>query len=129
MSNEIVNRVAKSNLITIELKDFHTQGEREELDIKKWLFNEMILKEKEFRTYLKEQDWTIYKDKLVAIYCSEDTIIPVWAFMLVASYLQPYAQHISYGNIEEMEKQLFQQNSHHHHHHCYYFTSILPPSL
>ena len=108
MSDEIVNKVAKSNLITIELKDFHTQGERIELDLKKWLFNELILKEKEFRGHLKNQDWSIYNDKLVAFYCSVDTIIPVWAFMLVTTHLQPYAKHVSYGNIDEMEKQLFQ---------------------
>ena len=108
MSDEIENKVAKSNLITIELKDFHTPGDKVEIDIKKWLFNEVVLKEKVFRDHLKEHDWTIYKGKFVAIHCSIDTIIPVWAFMLVTSYLQPFAEHIYFGNKIDMEKQLFQ---------------------
>ena len=110
MSDEIVNKVAKSNLITIELKAFRSSGDRIELDIKKWLHNELILKEKEFRIHLKEHDWSIYKNKLVALYCSIDTIIPAWAFVLVTTHLQSYAKHIAYGNMEEMEKQLFQEN-------------------
>ncbi len=109
MSEEIINKIAKSNLITLDLKEFRVSGDRIELDINKWLYNKLILKEKDFRAHLKAHDWSTYKNKLVALFCSSETIIPAWAYMLVTTHLQSHAKHVSYGNIEEMEKELFQK--------------------
>ena len=94
MTDKIINKIEKSGLISLELKEFSTTGVRTEIDIKAWLFNGHILKEKTFREHLKNQDWSLYSNKLVALNCSIDTIIPVWAFMLVTSYLEPFAKHL-----------------------------------
>ena len=110
MTKEIVNRVQKSGLITLEMKSFYGDQERVLLDIKHWLYEGLILKEKTFRTYLKNHDWSIYKNKFVGVYCSEDTIIPVWAFMLVSTYLNQYTPHVYLANKEELEKHIFQIN-------------------
>jgi len=109
-SGEIVNRVAKSPLVTINLEEFYPKGERVELDIKQWLFQEMILKEKDFRTYVKEHDWSAYKDKYVAVFCSVDAIVPTWAYMLVASKLEEHAKMITYGSLPELEKIIFKDS-------------------
>jgi len=91
----LVNRVAASNLITIDLEDFYPQGEIVSFDLKDYLFMELILKEKDFREALKAHDWTQYKGKNLLVFCSADAIIPMWAYMLVASYAAPYALDIA----------------------------------
>ena len=91
MQEEIINKVALSGLITFNLEDIYPPGERVIYDLKDNLFMGLILKEKDFRQFLKENDWSVYKDKYVAILCSEDAIIPQWAFMLLTLYLQPHA--------------------------------------
>ena len=98
MSEEIINKVAQSGLITLDLEDYYPKEEIALFDLKPLLFREMILKEKEFRTALQEIDWTIYQDKIVAVTCTIDTIIPHWAYMLVAVYLQPHAKDIVLGD-------------------------------
>ncbi len=107
--HEIVNRVAQSSLITFNLEDLYHQGERIAFDIKDWLFQGMILKEKDFRSYIKEHDWSSYKDKNVALFCSEDAIIPIWAYMLLASKLEPFAHLIVLGDLENLEIMLFKE--------------------
>jgi hypothetical protein len=107
MEKPLVNRVAKSGLITINLEDYFPQGEIAEFDLKDYLFKELILKEKEFRTALKEHDWEAYTDKTLLLYCSTDAIIPVWAYILVTSYAAPYARHIFQGTKEEYYKYAF----------------------
>ena len=87
MSGEIINRVANSALITIDLTDYAPKETIAILDIKDFLFEGIILKEKEFRNTLKEFDFSVYTDKIVALYCSSDAIVPMWAFMLLTSYL------------------------------------------
>ena len=89
---EIVNKVAQSGLVTIDLEDLYVPGERVLFDMKDWLFEELILKEKDFREKLKEQDWNIYSGKFVAITCSVDAVVPTWAFMLVVTQLKPVAK-------------------------------------
>ena len=107
MENEIVNKVANSGLITIDLEEFYQPGERVVLDIKPLLFHELILKEKDFREFIKNEDWANYKDKFVAITCSNDAIIPTWAYMLLTVSLEPFAKKIVFGNLETLETVLY----------------------
>ena len=95
---EIINKVAESGLITLDLEQFYPKEEVVEFDIKDFLFMEMLLKEKEFREQLEQYDWSIYKDKIAAVYCSTDAIIPMWAFMLVSTKLSPYTKEVLLGN-------------------------------
>ncbi len=107
--SEIVNRVAKSPIITFDLGEYYAKGERVQIDIKDQLFQGMILREKDFRAYVKEQDWSDYQDKYVAIYCSADAIVPVWAYMLLATKLAPYSKHVAFGTLEALETELYQE--------------------
>ncbi|MBK8291814.1 MAG: DUF2480 family protein [Flammeovirgaceae bacterium] len=108
MEKEIVNRVSSSQLITFDLEELYTPGERVLFDLKGLLFQELVLREKDFRDYIKSHDWVQYKNKFVAITCSADAIVPTWAFMLVSVSLQPYAQYIIFGTLKELEQTLFQ---------------------
>ena len=110
MSDEIVNRVANSPLITIDLADYAPSQSIAVLDVKDFLFQEIILKEKEFRANLKEFDFSIYQDKIVAINCSSDAIVPMWAFMLITSYLKGIASEIHFGKKENVFQQIFTVN-------------------
>src|SRR3712207_492213 len=106
---EIINRVASSGLVTLDLEDYYHSGERVLFDIKPMLYRELILREKEFRQSLKEHDWSVYQDKNVAVTCTVDAIVPTWAFMLVALQLEPYANMIVYGGFDDLENRLFQE--------------------
>lgn len=106
MEDIIVNKVAESGVITIDLEDFYPQQEIIGIDIKDWLFMEMLLKEKPFRESLKNNDWSVYQNQSVAIYCSTDAIIPRWAYMLLATYLTPVAANIYIGTPAQMAMQL-----------------------
>ena len=103
----IVNKVINSGLVTFDLEDLYDQGERVVYDLKDNLFMGMILKEKDFREFLKNHDWSPYTKKNVAIICSEDVIIPTWAYMLLTLKLQPFANTVVLGNLEELESKLF----------------------
>ena len=105
----LINRVASSGLITINLEDFFPKEELIIFDLKDYLFMEMILKEKEFRVALKEHDWTQYKGKNLAVHCSTDAIIPVWAYMLVTAFAAPYASTVFQGDAETFYKVAFQK--------------------
>jgi NDP-sugar pyrophosphorylase family protein len=104
---EIVNRVANSGIVTLDLENFYQEGERVIVDIKDQLFQELILKEKDFRAYIKATDWTKFKNKFVAITCSADAIIPNWAYMLLTSVLQPHARKIVFGTAVDLETKIF----------------------
>lgn len=106
---EIVNRVTKSPLVTFDLEKYYHQGERALFDIKDFLYEEMILREKEFRAQVKDHDWSAYKGKHVAITCSVDAIVPKWAYMLIATRLSPYANMVVFGDLDQLESALFQQ--------------------
>jgi Protein of unknown function (DUF2480) len=110
INNEFVNKVAESGLITLDLENYIPKEETAVFDLKEFLFMGMILKEKDFREALKKQDWEAYRNKHVAITCSADAIIPVWAYMLAASCLQPVAKGILLGNEKELFKSLFLKN-------------------
>ena len=106
--SEIVNRVSQSKLVTFNLEDLYPKGERILMDIKDWLYEGLILREKEFRAQLEEHDWTKYKDAYVALTCSSEAIIPGWAYMLIATKLQPYSKQIIIGDLEMLESSLYQ---------------------
>jgi hypothetical protein len=110
MSDVFVNKVAASGILTLDLEGYLPAGEVVTFDLKEHLFMGLILKEKDFREALKNLDWTPYQDKNVAITCSVDAIIPVWAYMLVTMYLQPVAKEVYVGTAAEMQKHLFLQN-------------------
>lgn len=109
MSDKIVNRVAKSSLITFNLEDYYHLGERVIYDIRQNLFQDLILKEKDFRDFVKAHNWQEYDGKNVAITCTADAVIPTWAYMLLVTAIEPFANMVIYGNLEVLESALFQQ--------------------
>ncbi len=106
----IVNKVAESSIITLDLEQFYPKGEIAVFDMKDHLFMGLILKEKDFRTALQNLDWKEFTNKNVAVTCSADAIIPVWAYMLVASYLQPVAKEIIFGDEQTLIKDIISKN-------------------
>ncbi len=108
MSNEIKNRVATSKLVTIDLEDFYPEGDRILIDIKKWLFDEQILKEIDFRESVKNHDWAFYQNKYIALTCSSDAIIPSWAYLLISTSLPSSTKKIIVGNLKQLETSIFQ---------------------
>ena len=109
MAQEIVNRVEQSGLIQINLDEFYPQGDRVVFDIAEYLKDGFILIEKQFREALKEVDWKTFDDKYVAILCSSDAIIPLWAYMLIDSYLQSHAKVSVLGDKIDLEKAIFNE--------------------
>ncbi len=105
----IINKVAQSGLVTFNLEDYYDKGERLALDIKDVLFMGLILKEKDFRDFIKQNDWEKYRDKNVAIMCSADAIIPTWAYMLIAAKLTGVANYFIFGTLAELENSLFEK--------------------
>ena len=110
MVDEIVNRVSGSGLINLDLTDYAPTKTIDEIDFKQFLFEGFILKEKEFRTALKAFDFSAYENKVVAVNCSSDCIIPMWAFMLITSYLNTAASEIHFGTKNEVFQKHFLQN-------------------
>jgi hypothetical protein len=107
MEDIIINKVATSGLITFDLEDLYDKNERVIYDLKDNLFMGMILREKDFREFLKTHDWSPYTGKNVAIICSEDAIIPTWAYMLLALKLEPVANAVVFGDLAALEDKLF----------------------
>jgi hypothetical protein len=107
METEIINRVASSPLVTINLEDFYHPAERVVFDMKDCLFMGLILKEKDFREFVKNHDWAQYGGKNVAVTCTADAVVPTWAYMLVAEKLQPHANFYTFGTLEVLENALF----------------------
>ena len=109
MEDQLINKVAQSGLITIDLEAFYPPGERVIFDIKTFLFQELILREKDFREAMKNHDWNAYTDKYVSIICSADAIVPTWAYMLIATNLSPVAKRTVFGDLETLETILYQE--------------------
>ncbi|MBQ4801487.1 DUF2480 family protein [Aquimarina sp. MMG015] len=108
MAEEIINRVANNTkLITIDLEDYYPEGDRFLFDIKDWLFEGFILKEKDFRESVSNHDWSQYQNKYVALHCSTDAIIPGWAYLLLTTRLIPFAKKVVVGSLENLETILF----------------------
>jgi hypothetical protein len=110
MEDVILNKVAESGLITLDLEAYYPKEEAVIFDLKDYLFMGLILKEKDFREALKNTDWTVYKKKNVHITCTADAVIPMWANMLAASYLQPVANNVVYGNEDFLNNTIFLKN-------------------
>lgn len=110
MSDEIRNRVAESGIINLDPADFYPKENILELDIKPWLFQGLLLKEKDFRKYLADHDWSQYHKKSVGVYCSQDAIIPQWAYMLLASYLNESGARFYVGKEDEVAQQILVEN-------------------
>ncbi len=108
MAEEIINRVANSNLTTIDLEDFYPKGNRIVFDIKDWLYEELILREKDFRESVKNHDWSQYQDSYVALTCSSDAIIPSWAYLLLTVELTPFAKKVVVGDLPLLETVIYQ---------------------
>jgi hypothetical protein len=110
MSDTIVNKVALSPLLSLDMEEYYPKDPIVVFDLKPHLFMELILKEKEFRAALQNHDWSQYKDKIVAVTCTADAIIPVWAYMLVAAHLQPVAKDLVFGDEKIALQQQFLKN-------------------
>jgi len=100
---QIINKVANSALVTFNLEDYYEPGDRILLDIKEQLYEGLLLREKDFRDFIKNHNWAQYKDKLVAITCSTDAIVPTWAYMLLAIALKPFARRVIFGSLQDLE--------------------------
>ena len=107
MAEEIINRVANSKLVTVDLEDFYPKGKRAVIDIKDWLFHEIILKEKDFREHIANHNWLQYQNCYVALTCSSDAIIPSWAYLLITSNISKYVKKIVVGDLELLETVIF----------------------
>src|SRR5690606_16270899 len=103
IQQHLVNKVAASGSVTLHLQDYYPKGERVVYDIKENLVHGLMLREKDFREFIKTHDWSQYQDKNVAIICSADAIVPTWAYMLLANRMKPFANEIVFGNLELLE--------------------------
>jgi hypothetical protein len=108
MPEEIINRIASSNLVTLNLEDYYPKGERVLFDIKDWLFEGFVLREKDFRNQVSEFDWAQYQNSYVALTCSTDAIIPAWAFMLISLQLEPFTKKTIIGSLDILETSIYQ---------------------
>lgn len=107
IQENIINKVAQSGLVTLDPAQFYAPGERVVYDIKDNLFHGLILREKDFREFVKTHDWAQYQGKNVAVTCTADAIVPAWAYMLLANRLAPYARQVVFGDAEVLETVLF----------------------
>ena len=108
MADEIINRVANSKLVTINLEDYYPKGKRVLFDIKDWLLEGFVLREKDFRKQVTEFDWSQFQDCYIALTCSTDAIIPAWAFMLLSIHLEPFAKKVVIGDLDILETSIYQ---------------------
>lgn len=108
MEEEIINRVANSKLVVLDLEDYYPKGRRILIDVKDWLYEGFVLREKEFRAHLKQHDWTQYQDCYVALTCSTDAIIPAWAYMLIVLELEAVSKKTIIGDLEQLETSVYQ---------------------
>ncbi|QHI37195.1 hypothetical protein IMCC3317_25730 [Kordia antarctica] len=108
MADEIINRIAQSKLVTINLEDYYPVGERVLFDISDWLLEGLILREKDFRKYVAEYDWSKHQGHYVSLVCATDAIIPAWAYMLVSVHLTPFVEKVIIGTLENLETSIYQ---------------------
>ena len=109
MADEIVNRVANSKLLTIDLEDYYPEGERLALDISLWLYEGFVLREKEFRAFVKNFDWSRYENVYLSVNCSSDAIVPAWAYMLISLEAGKYAKKVVFGDPSDLESLIYSE--------------------
>ncbi|MXO34418.1 DUF2480 family protein [Apibacter sp. B3889] len=107
MMDEIINKVEKSGLITLDLEDFYPKEPRMLFDLKDYLYEGLVLREKEFRENLSQLDWKMYENAYLAVTCTSDAIVPSWSYLLIANYLTGVAKLISFGTLEDLERDIF----------------------
>lgn len=107
IQESIINKVAQSGLVSLDLAELYPAGERLEYDIKDNLFHGLILREKDFREFVKEHNWEAYAGKHIAITCTADAVVPTWAYMLLANRLTPFAKTVVFGDLETLDTLLF----------------------
>jgi len=107
LSEEIINRVANSKLVTFDLEEIYPKGERVSFDISQWLLEGIVLRENSFREEATQHNWSQYENKYVALFCSTDAIVPGWAYLLLSLHLAPFAKKVTVGTLEELESILF----------------------
>jgi hypothetical protein len=107
MENEIINKVANSGLVTIDLEEYYPEGDRIAFDIAPLLWQGLVLKEKDFREFIATHDWQYYQGAWVTLYCSADALVPTWAYMLLVTRLQPFAKGVYMGTLEQLEVHLY----------------------
>ncbi len=107
------NKVANSGIVTINLEDYFPVGERISIDVKELLFMQLVLKEKDFREWVKTNNWEQYSQKYVAIYCSSDAIVPTWAYMLISTKLSGIAKKVVFGDLNALETALWETSLNH----------------
>ncbi|QII72255.1 DUF2480 family protein [Apibacter sp. B2966] len=105
--DEIINKVEKSGLITLDLEDIYPKEPRMLFDLKDYLYEGLVLREKEFRENLSKLDWKMYENAYVAVTCTSDAIVPSWSYLLIANYLTGVAKLISFGTLEDLERDIF----------------------
>lgn len=105
--DEIINKVEKSGLITLDLEDFYPKEPRMLFDLKDYLYEGLVLREKEFRENLSKLDWKMYENAYVAVTCTSDAIVPSWSYLLIANSLTGVAKLISFGTLEDLERDIF----------------------
>jgi hypothetical protein len=108
MAEEIINRVANSKLVTLDLEEYYPKGKRIVFDLASWLIEGLVLREKDFRAQVKAHEWSQYKDTFIALSCTTDAIIPDWAYMLITIHLEPFSNKIVLGNLEALETAIYQ---------------------
>ena len=108
MADEIINRVANSKLVVFDLEDYYPQGKRTLFDIKEWLYEGFVLREKDFRESVKTYNWSQHQDQYVALICSTDAIVPAWAYMLITLELEPFVKRTVLGDLVALETELYQ---------------------
>jgi hypothetical protein len=106
---EITNKVAQSGLVQIDLEELYPDGERVLVDLKDWLYEGLILREKDFREQLKQHDWSQYTGKYLALTCTADAIVPTWAYMLIVAQAEPFCKKILLGSLQQLEEELFRE--------------------
>jgi len=108
LADQIINRIANSKLVVVDLEDFYPKGERVVFDIKDWLFQELVLREKDFRETIKNYNWSQHQNQYIALTCSTDAIIPAWAYMLIVVNLEPFVEKAIIGTLEDLETSIYQ---------------------
>ena len=104
--DEIINKVKDSGLISLDLAKFNPKEQIIGIDLAEQLWQGLVLKEKDFRTWIKENDWKQFENKAIYIYCSADAFVPTWAYMLIASAIEGIAKTYIVGNKLDLQKQL-----------------------